>query len=140
MEKKFKDIVADLFLKQGFSCSETMVQAAFELGLVPKELVNTATAFSGGMASKCLCGAVSGSQIILGYLCGKYKSNTARALGKEFYEKFTAKNKVTCCKILTKDFVDFHSPERKAHCVKMVLDAAEILDEMMIKIKEEALV
>ena len=47
------------------------------------------------------------------------------------YEKFTKIHKISCCKVLTKDFKDFHSPERKNHCVNMVVDCAEILDEMI---------
>ena len=53
-------------------------------------------------------------------------------LANEFYKKFTSTHKVTCCKVLTKDFKDFHSPERKNHCVNMVYDCAKILDEMLI--------
>lgn len=135
--EKFIDIVPKLFLEKGFSCSESMVQAAYELGIVPKELVSVATSFSGGMGNKCLCGAVSGSQIILGYLHGEYQDDTARSLAKDFYERFTKIHKVTCCKVLTKDFSDFHSIERKNHCVNMVADCAKILDEMLSELKQK---
>ena len=87
------------------------------------------------MSSGCLCGAVAGSQMVLGLLHGKYKDNSARKLAKEFYSRFTKLHKVTCCKVLTKDFKDFHSPERKNHCVNMVEASAKILDEMLEEIK-----
>ena len=83
------------------------------------------------MGSGCLCGAVAASQMVLGLLHGKHKDNIARQLAKEFYQKITSIHKVTCCKVLTKDFKDFHSPERKAHCANMVSDCATILDEML---------
>ena len=137
MEKKFIDIAPKYFM-QGYSCSESMAAAAVELGLANQDLISTATSFSGGMGSGCLCGAVAGSQMIIGLLHGKNKDNTARALAKEFYQRFTSIHKVTCCKVLTKDFKDFHSPERKNHCTNMVADCSKILDEMLIEKKIEA--
>ena len=132
--KKFIDLAPNYFLS-GFSCSEAIARAAVDMGLADESLISIATSFSGGMSSGCLCGAVAGSQMILGLLHGKYKDNTARTLAKEFYQRITAIHKVTCCKVLTKDFKDFHSPERKAHCSNMVADCAKILDEMLSEAK-----
>ena len=134
MEKRFIDLAPEYF-KQGFSCSESMARAAADFGLTDEKFVSIATSFSGGMSNGCLCGAVAGSMMILGLLHGKYEDNTARKLADEFYKKFTSIHKVTCCKVLTKDFKDFHSPERKAHCINMVADCSKILDEMLSKIK-----
>ena len=136
MEKNFENLAVDYF-KNGYSCSESIAQAAVDLGLTNKDLVSVATSFSGGMSSGCLCGAVAGSQMIIGLLYGKYKNNTARAKAKEFYDKFTSVHKVTCCKVLTKDFKDFHSPERRNHCINMVQFCAKTLDEMLEKEKEK---
>lgn len=135
MQKKLSDIAPKKFLEEGYSCSESIVCAAYENGLVPKELINVATSFSGGMSQGCLCGAVAGAQIVLGHLHGKNKDNIARTLAKEFYTRFTSIHKVTCCKVLTKDFKEFHSPERKRHCVNMVESASKILDEMLNELK-----
>ena len=137
MEKKFQDLAIENF-KSGLSCSESIAKAACDLGLADENFVNIATSFSAGMSSKCLCGAVAGSQMVLGLLFGKYKDNTARVKAKEFYDKFVEKHKVTCCKILTKDFKDFHSPERKNHCVNMVEFCAKTLDKMLENAKEKA--
>ena len=133
MEFKFSELAPKYFSEQGFSCSESFARAALEQGLAPEEIINIATSFSGGMGSGCLCGAVAGAQMIIGLLHGKNKDNQARALAKEFYEKFCSLHKVTCCKVLTKNFDDFHSKERKAHCVNMVYDSAKILDEILQK-------
>lgn len=130
MEKNFKDLAVEYF-KNGYSCSESITQAAVDLGIADKELVCAATSFSGGMSSGCLCGAVAGAQMVLGVLFGKYKDNTARAKAKEFYDKFTSVHKATCCRILTKNFKDFHSPERRNHCINMVEFCAKTLDEML---------
>lgn len=130
MDNKLAQMAADNFLNKGYSCSESIVQAAIDLNIVPKELLSVATSFSGGMGSGCLCGAIAGSQIVLGYLFGKNKTNTARALAKEFIEEFKKTHRATCCRVLTAG-LDFHSPERKKHCVNMVESCANILSTML---------
>lgn len=130
MYNKLAQMAADNFLNKGYSCSESIVQAAIDLNIVPKELLSVATSFSGGMGSGCLCGAIAGSQIVLGYLFGKNKTNTARALAREFIEEFKKTHRATCCRVLTAG-LDFHSPERKKHCVNMVESCANILSTML---------
>lgn len=124
--------------KSGYSCSESVVKAAIDAGLVPSELLSCATSFSGGMGSGCLCGAVAGSQLVIGYIHGKGKTEQARALAKEMVAKFKEAHKVTCCKALTAGF-EFHSPERKAHCFNMVESASEILEEILKSAGREAI-
>lgn len=125
------------YYKQGYSCSESVVLAAIDAGLCDKNLLSVATAFSGGMSSGCLCGAVAGAQMVLGANFGKQNSRlneeTARAKAKEFIEEFKKKRKATCCKVLTAGF-DFNSPERKQNCMSLVEECAGILDNM-IKVK-----
>ena len=128
--EKLAQLAAVTLLNKGFSCPESGAMAAAELGIVPDELVSVATSFSGGMGSGCLCGAIAGSQIVLGYLNGKYKTNTARAMAKEFVEEFKKSHKATCCRVLTAGF-DFHSKERKQHCVNMVQNCSDILEKML---------
>ena len=93
------------YFNNGYSCSESIIMEAIEKGLVPEELLSVATSFSGGMGSGCLCGAIAGSQMVLGYVLGR--SNAG---------------------------LDMASPERKAHCTNMVNDCSKILEEM-IKVK-----
>ncbi len=128
----------DYFLNGGFSCSESIVKAAIDKGLVPPETLNVATPFSGGMGSGCLCGAISGAMIVIGSVHGKNKTNKARVLAKQFVEEFKNIHKVTCCKALTSKFSDFHSKERKNHCVNMVESASIILDKILESAKETA--
>lgn len=127
-----KDLAVKYFL-QGYSCSESVVQAAIDKGYAPKELLSVATSFSGGMGVRCLCGAVAGSQIVIGSMYGKNAERDgmqARALAKQFNEKFAEKYKVNCCKVLSAGF-EFHSPERKQHCCSMVNDSCEILESIL---------
>ncbi len=137
MEKNFQSLAPKYFLEEGYSCSESIARAAVELGLAQGSLVSIATSFSGGIGSGCLCGAVSGSLMVLGLLHGKNKDNIARSLAKEFYQRFTKLHKVTCCRVLTKDYKDFHSKERKNHCSNMVYDCARILDELLAELKQK---
>jgi len=130
--KKFIDLAPNYFMS-GYSCSESIARAAVDMGLADDSFVSIATSFSGGMSSGCLCGAVAGAQMVIGILHGKNKDNSARVLAKEFYQKITDVHKVTCCKVLTKDFKDFHSIERKNHCANMVADCSKILDEILEK-------
>ena len=120
------------YFKSGYSCSEAVVQSAIDKGYAPKELLSVATSFSGGMGVRCLCGAVAGSQMVIGSMYGKNAERDgkkARALAKEFNETFAQKYKVNCCKVLSAGF-DFHSPERKQHCSGMVSDCVVILEDI----------
>lgn len=122
------------YYKQGFSCSESVVQAAIDCGLCDKSLLSVASSFSGGMSSGCLCGAVAGAQIVLGYNFGKGNSKEnqemARAKAKEFIDTFKKNRKATCCKVLTAGF-EFGSPERKQNCTSLVESCAEILEDLV---------
>ena len=129
-----KELALKYFM-EGYSCSESIVKAAADKGYISNEAVGIATSFSGGMGVRCLCGAVAGAQMVIGAMFGRNDvdrdGKKARALAKEFYEKFTQKYKVTCCKVLSSGFSDFHSPERRLHCTNMVKDCAEILQSIL---------
>ncbi len=134
-----KEKACDYFLNKGYSCSESILAAAADEGLVIEDLINTGTGFSGGMNTGCLCGAAAGAQIVIGWLWGKNKTNTARTLSKKFIEKFKSLHGTACCRALTSKFSDFHSQERKNHCVNMVESASKILEEIIEKEKLKTL-
>lgn len=125
------------YFNNGYTCAESVIMEAIEKGLVPKELLPVATAFSGGMGSGCLCGAIAASQLVIGYLFGRDNRHgnevTARAKAKEFIEEFKKNHPATCCRVLTRG-MEMASPERKAHCTNMVDDCSKILEEI-VKVK-----
>lgn len=125
---------AEYFMTQGCSCSESMIKWAIEEGLCPPEILSAATAFSAGMSSGCLCGAIAGSQMIIGSQYGRdnqYGNEVlARAKAKELIQKFTEKHKATCCRVLTRG-MDMASPERKAHCANMVEECENLVKEVL---------
>lgn len=119
--------------KTGYSCSESIVKAAADCGLVSHDLIPAATPFSGGISSGCLCGAVAGMQLVIGATNGRKDNTTspneAKTLAKLSMDKFKEKHKFTCCKALTAG-LEMSSPERKQHCCSLVNDCAEILEEI----------
>ena len=133
-----KEKAVDYYINKGYSCSESVVKAAIDEGLCDESILACATAFSGGMSSGCLCGAVAGAQLVAGFNFGRENSkgnpNEAREKAKEIIEEFKRRNKFTCCKVLT---AGLEGAERKAHCSKMVADGAEIAEEA-VKVKSYA--
>lgn len=69
-----KEKAVEYYLEKGYSCSESVVQAAVDSGLCDKSVLSCATSFSGGMSSGCLCGAIAGAQMVLGYNFGRENS------------------------------------------------------------------
>ena len=122
------------YFNNGYSCSESMIKWAIDEGLVPEELLASATSFSGGMGVGCLCGAVAGAQMIIGAQFGrdnKYgNENTARIKAKEFVTRFMEKHKATCCRVLTRG-MEFSGPNRKAHCTNMVEYCQKLVEELI---------
>ncbi len=122
------------YFLSGNSCSESIVLASIEEGLCDNSLLSVASPFSGGIGSGCLCGAVSGSLIVIGHLYGK--NNTygnppiARELAKSFVDNFKKQFPATCCRVLSRGF-DFGSKERKLHCSNMVEFCFNNLQELI---------
>ena len=123
------------YFQNGYSCSESMIKWAIDEGLVSADLLPVATSFSGGMGVGCLCGAVAGAQMIIGSLYGRENKNgneiIARAKAKELVQKFMETHKATCCRVLTRG-MEMGSPERKAHCVNMVEDCQNFVEEICV--------
>lgn len=122
------------YFNNGYSCSESMIKWAIEKGFISEDLLPIATSFSGGMGSGCLCGAIAGSQMILGSLYGRENKfgneATARAKAKELVKKFMETHKATCCRVLTRG-MEMGAPERKSHCTNMVHDCQKLVEELI---------
>lgn len=123
------------YFKNGYSCSESIIQACIDEGICSSELLPCATTFSAGMSSGCICGAVSASQMVLGYLFGrnnKFNNQVfAREKARNLVDEFKNLNKVTCCRVLS---AGLEGSAKKEHCSKLVADACDILEEL-IKVK-----
>ena len=112
------------YFKNGCSCSESIVKAAIEEGLCPREFFPAATAFSSGMSSGCVCGTVAAAQMISGF----NNPQDARKNAKYIVDEFKKRNKVTCCRVLS---AGLEGAARKEHCAKYVADVCEILEDVL---------
>lgn len=123
------------YFKNGYSCSESVVQACIQEGLCDEMLLPCATTFSAGMSSGCACGAITGAQLVLGYIFGRNNKFGNKIFAREkaanLVEEFRKRNKVTCCRILCSGL---EGSEKKEHCSKLVADSCDILEEL-IKVK-----
>lgn len=125
----------EYYMNGGCSCSESVIKAAIDEGLCDESLLAVSTAFSGGMSSGCVCGAVAAAQILSGMHFGRGNKfgndNTAREKAAFIVEEFKKKHKVTCCRLLSKGL---QGMERKQNCSRYVSDVCDLI-EQILKVK-----
>ncbi|MDR3302170.1 MAG: C-GCAxxG-C-C family protein [Spirochaetaceae bacterium] len=138
----------ELYRNHDFYCSEAIastIRRQIEPEM-PAEAIAMASGFPVGVGGAlCMCGAVSGGIMCLGYFFGRTqpkddKVNKAMALSKELYDAFTGNHKVACCKILTKG-MELGSPVHMEQCIsftgEVAAKTAEIIArELNIKIEQ----
>ena len=138
---KVKHDAEEVFRIGGFYCSEAIVSSVRKNidPSMPIELVAAASGFPIGVGrAKCMCGAISGAVICLGYFFGRIqpttitdpKSQKTMELAFELQESFRQNHGTLCCHIHVKG-MDLASGEHKAQCVaftgEMAAKTAEII-------------
>lgn len=129
----------DIFYK-GYACSESVIYAineAFEAGMPQSAIAMSSGVPWGFGGGGCLCGAMAGGSMCLGYFFGKQfpgDENGAKcqALSKELYDYFKGTCGATCCRILIKG-KERNSPERKKQCEAYVITAVEKTAEIIMR-------
>ncbi len=132
----------------GFNCSQAILSTyGTDFGIDRDIALKLATGFGGGMGRMGeTCGAVSGAFMVIGLKYGKFikddddKREKTYELVKEFRRRFEEKNGTTVCKNLLncdimKDSELIRAREAglfKTICPKMIADAAEILEEIIL--------
>ncbi|MBU5676046.1 C-GCAxxG-C-C family protein [Alkaliphilus sp. MSJ-5] len=138
--RKVKEDAEALYRKGDFFCSEAIVSSIrdnFEIDM-PEEMVAMASGFPIGIGkSKCVCGAVSGGIMCLGYFFGRTKGGDTKvqntlALANELQESFKSNHKVLCCKVLTHG-MDMGSGEHKEQCISFTGEIAEKAAEIIAR-------
>jgi len=123
-----------------YYCSEAIVATIrnqFQVDM-PIEAIAMASGFSVGVGgAKCICGAVSGGILCIGYFFGRtnpkdLKVNKTLELAKELHDYFIDKNKVLCCRILTKDMT-LGSETHMKQCVSFTGDIAVKTAEILAR-------
>ncbi|MBM7614548.1 C-GCAxxG-C-C family (seleno)protein [Alkaliphilus hydrothermalis] len=137
---KIRQDAEELFRKGDFYCSEAIVYSIknnLEINM-PDEMVAMASGFPVGIGkSKCVCGAVSGGILSLGYFFGRTKGGDPKVaktleLANELQESFKNNHKVLCCKILTKG-MDMASGEHKTQCISFTGEIAQKSAEIIAR-------
>jgi len=138
--EKIRSEAEGLFRRGEYFCSEAIVSSIrsnFELDM-PEQMIAMASGFPVGIGrSKCVCGAISGGIICIGYFFGRTKGGDSKiektlALANELQEEFKKKHKVLCCHIHTKG-MDMASGEHKDQCVGFTGEVAEIAAKIIVR-------
>lgn len=133
--------------KENFSCAQAIFAAyAPGMGVDKETALKVAGAFGGGMGRMGeTCGAVTGAFMLIGLKYGPIMADDKTAkdktykLVREFVERFKERNRSIVCR----ELLGVHpgTPEgsqafkekdlKNSICVKLVRDAAEIVEEML---------
>lgn len=130
-------MLADL-IRQGYregrnlNCAESILYGAnqtYDLGLSAKCL-KTSAGFGGGLGIEKVCGALSGSVMVLGVLFVDEKAHDSSiyAIDVEFLEEFRDKMGAIDCSYLQE-----HYWSAEKGCDEVIIKAAEVLDEVVDK-------
>lgn len=115
------------------NCAEKILYGAnkaYDLGL-DSDSLRLAAGFGGGMAIESTCGALTAAVMVLSKLFvadTAHKSSKIKALTKELFEDYEKAMGNIDCKPLKKDH---RTPS--FGCDKVILQAAEILDKIVIR-------
>ena len=139
--EKVKRDAEDIYKDGGLLCSEAVVHSIRSniAPEMPEAFIATASGFPIGVGrSNCMCGAVTGGVLCLGYFFGRVQPTTTTdpksvkclALANELQDSFKQNHKVNCCHVHLKN-VEFGSEEHMAQCVaftgEMAAKTAEIV-------------
>lgn len=106
----------------GLNCTQSVLQAT--IGIDDPKIMQMADAFGGGIGdSGCLCGAVTGGVMALGF-SGKGKK-AARLM-----EDFKKAHRTTCCRGLSAPY-KWLSREHLANCRRLTADTAERVAQLL---------
>lgn len=124
--------------KDGLNCSESIVHAFNEMLDNPlnSEALKMATGFGGGLGhAGCMCGALTGSVMVLGLFKGRAEAGQARELAydlaNDFHNRFLKEYGATCCRAL--NLHEFDSPEHLRRCLKLTGGTAKLLMEFILE-------
>lgn len=116
--------MASKYFKSRYNCAQSVILAAAKACKMkpPEELVRSTRVFGGGIGySGCLCGALAGALLTIGYLCSKPEKRAGEFI-KIFIETFGS----SCCRTLRKG-MDYKNPELKRHCAMITEETASLL-------------
>ena len=130
----------EVFRIGGFYCSEAIVSSIRKNiePNIPAKLISAASGFPIGVGrSKCMCGAISGAIIAMGYFFGRNEagSNAQKCMefAYELQESFRKNHQGTlCCHIHVKG-MDMQNREHKRQCVAFTGEMARKTAELIAR-------
>lgn len=134
---------ADEAFHSGYACSETVIdtfRTCLDLD-ISDDAIAMSSAFPWGLGGGgCICGALAGATMCIGYLYGRREKGDPRIghcleLSKKMHDAFRDRNGATCCRALTHGY-DNADPDRKNKCAAIV--ETTLTDLMAIVMEEEA--
>lgn len=138
---KVREDAEGYFRRGNYYCSEAIVASVRDniAPEMPEAMIAAASGFPVGVGkSKCMCGAVSGAVLSVGYLFGRTgpssptdpRSVKTLELANEVQQAFRDSHRVLCCSVQTKG-MDMASGEHKTQCIaftgEMAAKTAELI-------------
>lgn len=134
---KIEQIAEKLYLEKGYNCTESILHSLNQANIISisDEILQIGTGFKSGIAGNgCVCGVISAGIISIGLCYGKINKKEVNEQCNKFYKKFIEKYKITCCRVLTKQWKDdFSNSERKNFCAKIIQEMIIELEKILKK-------
>lgn len=124
--------------KYDYNCSECILRAAshvYDLNL-SNQTIKAMSAFGGGMAIGSVCGGATGAIAAIGIMYTENNAHTSpqvKWMTSEFMQKFHMKLGSLQCY----DLIANHRKTEEDRCLKMMEVAAETLEEIVEKYKDD---
>ncbi|WDV44474.1 C-GCAxxG-C-C family protein [Clostridiaceae bacterium M8S5] len=137
---KIRHDAEEEFRAGNFYCSEAVVYSIknnFNIDM-SDDMIAMASGFPVGIGkSKCVCGAVSGGILTLGYFFGRKKGGDKKVqktleLANELQESFRKNHGCLCCHVQTKG-MDMGSGEHKSQCISFTGEIAQKTAEIIVR-------
>jgi len=135
-----KEEAERLYLNGDYYCSEAIISVIrnhFDPDM-PEQAIAMGSGFPVGIGgAMCICGAVSGGVIVLGYFFGRVRPKDtsvqkAMVLSKELHDYFQSNNNVLCCKILCKE-MELGSKKHMEQCARFTGEIAAKTSEIIAR-------
>lgn len=142
--RKVREEAEEIFRLGGFYCSEAII-SSIRKNIdpdMPLELVSAGSGFPIGVGrSKCLCGAISGAVVCLGYFFGRSKpsspddpkSQKCLDLTHELQESFRTNHKGTLCCYKHVEGLDLLNGEHRPQCIAFTGEMAQKTAEIIAR-------
>ena len=135
-----KDEAAQLYVDGDYYCSEAIISTIrkyFDPNM-PEQAIAMGSGFPIGIGgAMCVCGALSGGVIVLGYFFGRVKPGDkkvekAMTLSKELHDYFQSNYKALCCRTLCKG-LELGSQKHIKQCAAFTGDIAAKTAELIAR-------